>query len=91
MRKKITVKALNEKLLTIETVCSDNNIVLVKMTGDFFLYPEESLLILENALIGLPYNEQVIREKLRETIRIHHIRLFGISENSILSAIMYEG
>ncbi len=43
----------------------DNNVILsIKITGDFFMYPEEKIENLESMLKNMEMNEENIREKI---------------------------
>ncbi|HID90700.1 TPA: lipoate--protein ligase family protein [Candidatus Bathyarchaeota archaeon] len=44
----------------------DDKIKDIKITGDFFMYPEEALTLLESALTGAEADEGVVREKVNE-------------------------
>jgi lipoate-protein ligase A len=41
------------KLVCISVECSEGKTTSVKITGDFFLHPEEALERIENSLIGI--------------------------------------
>ena len=41
------------KMLAIEAELSDGKIVRLRITGDFFLHPEDAILKLEDALSGI--------------------------------------
>ncbi|MBN2334441.1 hypothetical protein JXL21_02700 [Candidatus Bathyarchaeota archaeon] len=45
------------KLLTAELEVKEGRMLKVKITGDFFMHPETSIIDLENALSGTPVDE----------------------------------
>ena len=55
------------KLIRIEVTGDDNTVTAVKVTGDFFLHPEEEIFSLEEALSELSWqsSETEISEKLQ--------------------------
>lgn len=52
-------KVTGGKLVRVEIDFADNKISYVKITGDFFLHPEERLTHLEKSLVGMPFDASV--------------------------------
>ena len=48
-----TLKVTGGKLLHVDVDIGDGAIVNVMITGDFFIYPEETLAAIERSLIGV--------------------------------------
>jgi hypothetical protein len=57
-------KVKGGKLIRCTLQLSDNVIVDVKITGDFFMHPEESIEILENILKGSEFNKETLKKKI---------------------------
>lgn len=57
----------------------------VKITGDFFLHPEEGIADMEKSLSGLEKNiqEEEIADKIREVVRSKDITLIGVTEDAV--------
>lgn len=79
-----TEKIPGGKLLRVKV---DYNKVIkeVSITGDFFLYPEESIEKIELALFGLDINdsEEKMVGIINEVLKENNIQLVGIDPSSI--------
>ncbi|RLG69865.1 MAG: hypothetical protein DRO11_07085 [Methanobacteriota archaeon] len=71
------------KLLRVELSVEKNTIKGVKITGDFFMYPEESISLLESTLVGVPYRKDAIRKKLEEFFK-GGVHLIGATPKDLL-------
>jgi lipoate-protein ligase A len=73
--------------LTIE----GNGSPKVILSGDFFIYPEEGIFILEDVLSGLGYHEslEAVESALRDAIAKNGLELVGLDEHVI--ARLYKG
>ncbi len=58
----------------------------IRITGDFFVYPEESLDKLEASLIGTKLEEYAVRQKVQQWLRGSQV--FGFDSESLTKAIM---
>ena len=76
------------KLIKIELHYDNNAIDQVKITGDFFAYPESSIEGMEKMLAGLELNEEQITQKIDDIIKIREFELFGLNPAGIARAIM---
>ena len=65
---------------------TENTINWITIAGDFFLYPEEALEILEAALIGT----RLVRETLRQEIEncLKNYEVYGFDSTSLTEAIL---
>lgn len=83
--KRITHKVPGGKLLRISMDIEDGIIKSIKITGDFFLYPEESIEVLEKSLQGatLESVEEILNSKVEEI----GIKMVGVSVKDIVGAI----
>ena len=57
-------KVKGGKLIRCALELSDNVTVDVKITGNFFMHPEESIEKLENILKGTELNKEALKEKI---------------------------
>jgi lipoate---protein ligase len=58
----------------------------IKITGDFFLYPEESLEYLEAQLIGTILDRDMLKEKMDKCLK--NSEAFGFDTESMVAAIL---
>ncbi|PJC36680.1 hypothetical protein CO046_04670 [Candidatus Peregrinibacteria bacterium CG_4_9_14_0_2_um_filter_53_11] len=87
--KKAIYKVPNGKLLKIFLrVDGAKSISQIKITGDFFMYPEETIIPLEEALIGTPLSEEALSNRLRTFWESHPTTLFGIDTDSLILTIL---
>ena len=77
----------SKKLIKISLEYTDNKIISsIRITGDFFLYPEETLDQIEARLIGT----KIDRKSIKETIEncLSHSEAFGFDSESLTDAII---
>jgi len=77
----------SKKLIKISLEYTDNKIISsIRITGDFFLYPEETLDQIEARLIGT----KIVRKSIKETIEncLSHSEAFGFDSESLTDAII---
>jgi lipoate---protein ligase len=58
----------------------------IKITGDFFLYPEESLEYLEAQLKGTILDREMLKEKMDKCLK--NSEAFGFDTESMVAAIL---
>jgi lipoate---protein ligase len=58
----------------------------IRITGDFFLYPEESLEYLEAQLTGTMLDRDMLKEKIDECLK--NSEAFGFDTESMVAAIL---
>ena len=75
--KRAEYKVPGGKLLVAETEVKDGVLTTVKVTGDFFMHPEEAINDLEEALGGKEASK--IDEIVEGFFGGRHITLFGVS------------
>ncbi|MBN1502728.1 hypothetical protein JW930_04230 [Candidatus Woesearchaeota archaeon] len=85
---KIILKKPGLKLLKIFLESSDNKIKSIKITGDFFIYPEESIDKLETELTSIEIDEWTIKKRINNFVKKNNIRFFGITTEAITEAIL---
>ena len=86
--KQAIYKVPEGKLIKLFLDSQDNIIKNIKITGDFFIHPEEKITSLENALKGQVLDEKKLTELLEETIQKEKMELFGVDAESIAKTIM---
>ncbi len=78
----------SKKLIQISLSYEEKNheIHSIKITGDFFLYPEDSLELLETNLIGVKVDRNILRKKIEESLI--DSQTFGFDSESLTEAII---
>ena len=71
------------KLIRVKAKFNKDTIKSIKITGDFFLYPEEKIESIEQSLVGSKITD--IRHRLEEIMK--DIEYEGISPESLAKAI----
>lgn len=64
----------------------DDKIQSIKITGDFFVHPEEKIADIEKGLVGTVVDEKKIIEKL--VVLLDGVQVFGFDEKQLAHAIM---
>ena len=84
-----TEKTPGGKLVGVEAWVSHQAISKVKLTGDFFLHPEDSLDELEKALEGVSINFDIaaVERQLNSLVEEKGLVLVGITPYSIASVL----
>ena len=77
-------KVKEGKVLKVELDC-DELIRNVRITGDFFLHPEDILEEIEKSIIGLERNAdlETIISNIQRTLSSRDVQMIGISPESI--------
>ncbi|MFH1073216.1 MAG: hypothetical protein V1743_07350 [Nanoarchaeota archaeon] len=83
-----TRKVEGGKLVRID-VSFGKSIQEVRITGDFFLHPEDTILELERTLshAALPLQKELLEKDIQETIAKHHAVLIGLSAADLVSVL----
>ncbi len=80
MRKEIDYKVINGKLLRLDVEVIEKKIVFFKLFGDFFVYPETAISLLENCVLG---DINGVKERLDKTILENKIKIIGFGSEDI--------
>ncbi|MFQ5573203.1 MAG: lipoate protein ligase C-terminal domain-containing protein [Nitrosopumilaceae archaeon] len=77
-----------EKLLKIELKFQENSrrIHSIKITGDFFIHPEETIETLESSLVGVRLEKEALRYKISSVLK--DCQLYGFDVESLADSIM---
>lgn len=91
MLKNIDYKPEDGKLIRLEVDISQNKINNIKITGDFFMYPEEGIEKIENVLIGknILKGKEIV-ETIEEVIKKNNINIIGFTADDILFALQQD-
>jgi lipoate-protein ligase A len=78
----------SEKLIKILLEYEEHTKIInsIKITGDFFLYPEEGLDELEVNLIGTKLEEDAVKQKIEKCL--NYSEAFGFDSKSMTNAIL---
>ena len=77
----------SKKLIKISLEYADSKIISsIRITGDFFLYPEETLDQIEASLIGTKMDRNSIKETIEKCLS--HSEAFGFDSESLTEAII---
>ncbi len=81
-------KVPNGKLLKVLLEHDGKTVKSVRLTGDFFLYPEEALEKIEQSLAGSGLEKDALVQKINAAVSAGGVELFGISPEAIADAIL---
>jgi len=90
MQSKSIYKVPNGKLLKIFLEYNENNNVIktLKITGDFFAYPEEAIEIIESKLTNSLLKREILTEKINSIINENQIEFIGLDAEGLTEGIM---
>ena len=86
--KTIERKIPGGKLVRLDVTFS-NRIENLKITGDFFLHPEEMLDVLVNACIGLPipFDAETLKKNLNLAMQNMNAEFIGVAIEDLISML----
>lgn len=85
MEKKAIYKIPGGKMIRVLLEYEDNTIKNIKITGDFFLYPEEGINLLEKGLKNISLDG--VPAKIEDIIKNNNLTLFGLTTEGITEVI----
>jgi hypothetical protein len=90
MQSKSIYKVPNGKLLKISLDYDEKNksINEIKIMGDFFAYPEESIESMENELKNTILEKESLIEKINSIIKGHNIEFIGLNVEGLTEGIL---
>ncbi|NON61581.1 lipoate protein ligase C-terminal domain-containing protein [Acidianus sp. RZ1] len=88
MLRKFVFKA--KKGLIRVKVDANGTIHEIQITGDFFIYPEEALPLLEKKLIGTPYKKEEVKRAISSFVKENNVQMPFVTEEDFVRAIMGE-
>ena len=81
-------KVPNGKLLKVKLEATGNQIREVKILGDFFLHPEETILAIEEALIDCKLDSNEIEKRIQSTLMDYDATLIGATPGDFSKTVM---
>jgi lipoate-protein ligase A len=78
-------KCPNGKLCEVDVELVADKIGSVKITGDFFIHPEEGAGLMENSLMGVGVDE--VLAKLNSVVEDYKLELVGVTTEHVASLI----
>ena len=84
---KAELKVPGGKLIRIDCSVKNGKIVSAKITGDFFMHPEETINSLEKNIVGSAISENDIERRVNESLK-DDITLVGASNADFTSVII---
>jgi lipoate-protein ligase A len=85
MQSKITSKVEGGKLVRMELDLIDGKVKNIKITGDFFIHPEDSLQIIEKAFLTFDPKEkkEFIAIRISDLVKSQGIQMLGITPDAL--------
>jgi phosphoribosylformylglycinamidine (FGAM) synthase PurS component len=74
--------------ISIEYDEKDNVIRDIRITGDFFAYPEEAIELMETKLKNTVIEREQLQQKIRSIITEYHIKFIGVDSEGLAQAIL---
>lgn len=88
---KITRKEEGGKLYSVDVLCEGEIITSVKISGEFFAYPEGLIDSMEGALRGVKLGTVSVAQAIAGALFYSHGTLVGIRASELVSAIVEAG
>jgi len=90
MRLHSVYKVPQGKLLKISVEYNKKNNVIknIRITGDFFAYPEEAIEQMETKLRNTVLDEEQLLDKIRSIITEYHIQFIGVDAEGLTKGIL---
>ena len=88
---KAEYKVEGGKLIKVQLRKKDGKIDFVKITGDFFMHPEELIEDLEKTLIGCPLDETKITKAIKDFTKKNGVSLLGVAPEDFAKCIIKAG
>ena len=79
------------KLVKVQLSKKGNAIGEIRITGDFFLHPEELIEELERKLEGRPFHEKDLAEHIKDIMEKNEASMLGASPEDFARCIMLAG
>lgn len=79
-------KVSGGKLIRISAEFSGDILTYVRITGDFFIHPEEHLLKIESSLIGVPVSS--LKERIDKACGQKQVQCIGFSAQDVYEMLV---
>ncbi len=80
------LKVKGGKLIKCTLELHEEKIKRIKITGDFFMYPEDAIEKLEKSLQGIQFDEEEISKKVKEALK--DVELIGVAMEDFVDVIL---
>ncbi|MFH1849221.1 MAG: lipoate protein ligase C-terminal domain-containing protein [archaeon] len=87
MEGKNIYKVPGGKLVKVDLAYGET-IQKIRITGDFFMHPEEAIETIERELVGCKLSLDELDKKIAEVVSANDIQTFGINSRELAIAIM---
>jgi lipoate-protein ligase A len=89
MRSQSVYKVPQGKLLKISVEFDEKNKVIkdIRITGDFFAYPEEAIELMETKLKNTTLEREQLQQKISSIITKYHIQFIGLNPEGLTQGI----
>ena len=90
MQSQSIYKVPNGKLLKIFLEYNEKNNLIenLKITGDFFAYPEEAIETIENNLKNVSLKREILIEKISSIIKDNRFEFIGLNAEGLTEGIL---
>jgi lipoate-protein ligase A len=90
MRSQSIYKVPQGKLLKISVEYDEKNNVIrdIRITGDFFAYPEEAIELMEKKLRNTVIEREQLQAKIQSIIAEYHIQFIGVDPEGLTQGIL---
>jgi hypothetical protein len=90
MRSQSIYKVPQGKLLKISVEYDGKNNIIrdIRITGDFFAYPEEAIELMETKLRNVLMEREQLLEKIRTIISEYNIQFIGVDAEGLTQGIL---
>ncbi|MBC7131177.1 hypothetical protein H5T51_08225 [Candidatus Bathyarchaeota archaeon] len=88
---KAEYKVAGGKLVRATVKAENGKIKEIKLTGDFFIHPEDFIEELEKALIGSPLHESNLAKRIKALANEKNATLLGVSPEDFAKCIVMAG
>lgn len=88
MKKEVDYKVSGGKLIRVEGKIENDILKEIKITGDFFLHPEQGIESIENSLQGRKLRREELEKEIKEVVQRENLQLVGVSEEDFVQAIL---
>ncbi len=76
------------KLVKVKLSTSSGKIEQVRILGDFFLHPEETIQVIEDSLVGCKEDENYIARAIEQVLKNSDATLIGAAASDVSKTIM---
>ncbi len=84
----VDYKAAGGKLVRVRLQEDKGKIRSLRLSGDFFLVPEESLVKLEKMLIGVQLQEPELQQLVDRFFETSRIQTLGVTRDDLVKALL---